>query len=83
MFCGQDAGSTRFLAGTGQQAIGTISVGYAFSLRLQDNKTESDAILENAASIAKASDLPVREDLGNGFGVSPECVGETLRSRVV
>ena len=73
-----DAGSTRLLEGAGHVAIGTTSAGFAFSAGQLDNKIGRDAILENASTIANATDLPVSGDLEDGFGPSPDSVAATI-----
>lgn len=74
-----DAGSTRILASAGFAAVATTSAGYAFSLGKQDNKVGRKDILQNAAHIVAATDLPVSADLENGFGDSAEAAAETIR----
>ncbi|MDU8943143.1 isocitrate lyase/PEP mutase family protein [Ovoidimarina sediminis] len=76
-----DAGSARLLASRGFQALGTTSAGFAFSKGLRDSFAglSREALLENAAEIAAATDLPVSADLEDGFGAAPETVAETIR----
>ncbi|RED16559.1 isocitrate lyase/PEP mutase family protein [Parasphingopyxis lamellibrachiae] len=74
-----DGGSARLLQGAGAVAIGTTSAGFAFSIGKVDNETGRDAILENARTIAAATDLPVSGDLENGFGADAGSVAETIR----
>ncbi len=76
-----DAGSARLLTSLGFDALATTSAGYAFSRGKRDsfaslNRAE---ILDNAAEIVSATDLPVSADLEDGFGASPESCAETIR----
>ncbi|WP_184327360.1 oxaloacetate decarboxylase [Rhizobium sp. BK529] len=76
-----DAGSARILANLGFEALATTSAGYAFSKGKRDSfasLTRSE-ILDNAAEIVGASDLPVSADLEDGFGAAPEICAETIR----
>jgi len=75
-----DAGSAKILTALGFEALATTSAGYAFSAGLPDSAaaiTRED-LLENARSIADATDLPVSADLQNGFGPSPDTCAETI-----
>ncbi len=76
-----DAGSARILAGLGFEALATTSAGYAFSKGKRDSfaSLTRGEILDNAAEIIGASDLPVSADLEDGFGAAPEICGETIR----
>ena len=75
-----DAGSARLLASLGFDALATTSAGYAFSRGKADSLTDlgRDEILDNAAEIVAATNLPVSADLGNGFGAAPETCAETV-----
>ena len=75
-----DAGSAILLASVGFEALATTSAGYAFSRGKLDSLADlgRDEILDNAAQIVAATDLPVSADLGNGFGPSPETCAETV-----
>ncbi|WJS84983.1 isocitrate lyase/phosphoenolpyruvate mutase family protein [Paracoccus sp. TOH] len=76
-----DAGSARLLASLGFQALATTSAGYAFSKGKLDSIAElgRDEILQNAAEIVGATELPVSADLQDGFGATPETCAETIR----
>ncbi|AUH33990.1 isocitrate lyase/PEP mutase family protein [Paracoccus tegillarcae] len=76
-----DAGSARLLASLGFDALGTTSAGYAFSKGRRDScaALSRAEILDNAAEIVAATDLPVSADLEDGFGPSPENCAETIR----
>ncbi|MBP1883931.1 MULTISPECIES: isocitrate lyase/PEP mutase family protein [Sinorhizobium] len=76
-----DAGSARLLASLGFEALATTSAGYAFSKGKLDSFASlgRGEILENAAEIVGATDLPVSADLEDGFGAAPETCAETIR----
>ena len=74
-----DAGSARFLAGSGFPALATSSAAAANILGRVDGTITRDDSLAQALAIVSASDLPVSADLENGFGVAPEVVAETIR----
>lgn len=76
-----DAGSARLLASLGFEALATTSAGYAFSKGKRDSFAGLGRaeILENAAEIVGATDLPVSADLEDGFGAAPEACAETVR----
>ncbi|HEV8428261.1 MAG TPA: isocitrate lyase/phosphoenolpyruvate mutase family protein [Pyrinomonadaceae bacterium] len=74
-----DVGSARLLAQLGFEALATSSAGHAFSIGKADNAVGREAMLDHAATVAAATDLPVSIDLENGFGDTPEFVAETIR----
>jgi 2-methylisocitrate lyase-like PEP mutase family enzyme len=74
-----DAGSARVLAGLGFQALATSSSASAAAMGRRDNRLSRDEALAHAASIIRATDLPVSADLEKGFGDAPEDVAETVR----
>jgi 2-methylisocitrate lyase-like PEP mutase family enzyme len=76
-----NAGTARILAAMGFRALATTSAGYAFAAGLPDSAADltRDGILENANSIAEATDLPVSADLQNGFGDRPEDCATAIR----
>jgi len=74
-----DIGSARLLAHLGFEALATTSVGYAFSVGKRDHAISRDEMIAHAASIVRATDLPVSADLENGFGDDPETVATTIR----
>ncbi|WP_333828215.1 isocitrate lyase/PEP mutase family protein [Pararhodobacter sp.] len=76
-----DAGSARLLSSLGFEALATTSAGYAFSKGKLDSfaSLERAEILDNAAEIVAATDLPVSADLEDGFGAAPETCAETIR----
>ncbi|MBB3656876.1 2-methylisocitrate lyase-like PEP mutase family enzyme [Rhizobium sp. BK650] len=76
-----DAGSARILASLGFEALATTSAGYAFSKGKRDSfaSLTRHEILDNAAEIVNATDLPVSADLEDGFGPEPETCAETVQ----
>jgi 2-methylisocitrate lyase-like PEP mutase family enzyme len=74
-----DVGTARLLAHLGFDALATTSMGYAFSVGQPDNTIDRGRVMEHAAAIAAATDLPVSADLENGFGDNPEVVAETIK----
>ncbi len=76
-----DAGTAKLLALVGFDALATTSAGFAFSLARSDGtgSVSRDEMLDNARTIAEATDLPVSADLENGWGDDPEACAETIR----
>ncbi|MBB5515976.1 2-methylisocitrate lyase-like PEP mutase family enzyme [Rubricella aquisinus] len=76
-----DAGSARLLASLDFPAIATTSAGYAFAVGKRDSMAALSRaeILDNAAAIVAATDLPVSADLEGGFGPAPQDCAETIR----
>ena len=66
-----DAGSARVLEALGFQALATTSSGFAFTLGRRDGSVTLDEVVEHAASIDRATELPVSVDLENGYGADP------------
>src|SRR5438552_16881765 len=63
-----DAGSARVLAALGFKALATTSSGFAFTLGRLDGQATLDEVVEHAAALDQATDLPVSVDLENGYG---------------
>ena len=74
-----DIGIARLLAHLGFEALATTSAGFAFSRGRRDYGIARDEMLEHAAEIVSATDLPVSADLENGFADGPEAAAETYR----
>jgi len=74
-----DPGSARILEGLGFLALATTSGGYANSRGQLDGEPGRDAVLEHAALLVRATQLPVSADLENGFGDTPDVVADTIR----
>jgi 2-methylisocitrate lyase-like PEP mutase family enzyme len=74
-----DIGTARILARLGFEALATTSAGFAFSQGRRDYQVGREPMLEHAAHIVSATDLPVSADLENGFGDAAETAAETIR----
>ncbi len=74
-----DPGSARLLAWLGFEALATTSSGSAATEGRLDGSLGRDEVLEHAAAIVAATDLPVSADLENGFGDDPDAVATTVR----
>lgn len=74
-----DAGSARILEALGFAALATTSAGFANSTGRLDGELGRDAVLEHAATLVRATELPISADLENGFGDAPEVVADTIR----
>ncbi len=66
-----DAGSARVLAALGFTALATTSSGFAFTLGRLDGRVTLDEVVEHAAALDGATDLPLSVDLENGYGPDP------------
>jgi 2-methylisocitrate lyase-like PEP mutase family enzyme len=73
-----DAGSARWLAGLGFQALASTSSGFAWSQGRADNTLARDAVLAHLAALVDATALPVSADFENGFGADADAVGESV-----
>ena len=69
-----DAGSARMLAALGFKALATTSSGFAFTLGRMDGGATLDEVVDHAAMLDRATELPVSADLENGYGPEPENV---------
>jgi 2-methylisocitrate lyase-like PEP mutase family enzyme len=67
-----DAGSARVLAALGFKALASTSSGFAFTLGRLDGQATLDEVVEHAAMLDRATELPVSVDLENGYGADPE-----------
>jgi 2-methylisocitrate lyase-like PEP mutase family enzyme len=67
-----DAGSARVLAALGFKALASTSSGFAFTLGRLDGNVTLDEVVEHAATLDRATDLPVSVDLENGYGADPK-----------
>jgi 2-methylisocitrate lyase-like PEP mutase family enzyme len=66
-----DAGSARVLAALGFEALATTSSGFAFPLGRLDGRATLDEVVEHAAALDRATELPLSVDLENGNGADP------------
>jgi len=76
-----DAGSARVLAALGFEALASTSSGFAFTLGRLDGAASLEEVLEHAAALDRATELPVSVDFENGYAADPEGVGQAV-SRV-
>jgi 2-methylisocitrate lyase-like PEP mutase family enzyme len=74
-----DVGSAKLLVFLGFEALATTSSGFAATEGLLDGSIGRDAALEHAATIARATGVPVSADLENGFAHQAPEVAETYR----
>ena len=75
-----DAGSTRVLAALGFKALATTSSGFAFTLGRLDGTVTLEEVVEHAATLDRATDLPLSVDLENGYGPDPDSVALAVES---
>ena len=73
-----DAGSARVLEALGFKALATTSSGFAFTLGRLDGSVTLDEVAEHAATLDRATGLPVAVDLENGFGPEPEAAPRAI-----
>jgi len=73
-----DAGSARVLAALGFKALATTSSGFAFALGRRDGSVTLDEVIEHAATLDRATDLPLSVDLENGYGPDPQSAGHAI-----
>jgi 2-methylisocitrate lyase-like PEP mutase family enzyme len=74
-----DAGSARILEGLGFSALATTSGGFANSTGKLDGQPGREAVLEHAATLTRATQIPISADLESGFGDTPNEIAETIR----
>lgn len=73
-----DVGSARYLQRQGFQALATTSAGCAWSEGRPDGAVSLEATLEHMRLMASATPLPLNADFGDGFGATPDAVGEAV-----
>jgi 2-methylisocitrate lyase-like PEP mutase family enzyme len=73
-----DRGTAKLFAFLGFSAVATTSAGHAASLGRLDGSVTIDEILEHAAALADATDLPVNVDFEDGFADDPGGVAENV-----
>jgi 2-methylisocitrate lyase-like PEP mutase family enzyme len=74
-----DAGSAKVLAWLGFDALATTSGGFAVTLGCRDGSVGRDAVVEHAAAMVDATELPVSADFENAFADDADGVAETVR----
>jgi 2-methylisocitrate lyase-like PEP mutase family enzyme len=79
-----DGASAALLKRAGFLALGSTSLGFAFSLGRQDGRhaVSRDEAIANAALLGEVSDLPVNGDLEDGYGPEPEDCAQTVRAAI-
>jgi 2-methylisocitrate lyase-like PEP mutase family enzyme len=73
-----DAGSARYLASLGFQALATTSAGFAWSRAHADGAMSRDAVLDHLRELVAATDLPVNADFESGYGATPGDVADSV-----
>ena len=73
-----DVGSARYLRRQGFQALATTSAGCAWSEGRPDGAVSLQATLDHLRLMAAATDLPLNADFGDGFGATPDDVGQAV-----
>ena len=74
-----DVGSARLLASCGFDALATTSAGFAWSLGKHDQHVTRDELVQHAATIAAATELPLNVDSERCFAEDLEGVATTVR----
>ena len=79
-----DGASAVLLKHAGFEALGSTSLGLAFSLGRQDGRhaVSRDEAVAHAGFLARVSGLPVNGDLEDGFGPEPEDCAATVRASI-
>jgi 2-methylisocitrate lyase-like PEP mutase family enzyme len=79
-----DGASAVLLKRAGFEALGSTSLGLAFSLGRQDGRhaVSREEAIAHAAMLARISELPVNGDLEDGFGALPEDCAATVRASI-
>ena len=77
-----DAGSARFLASVGFEALATTSAGFAWSRARPDNGVTRDMALAHLHEMVGATDLPLNADFESGFATAVAGVAESVRLAV-
>lgn len=79
-----DGASAALLARAGFEALGSTSLGLAFSLGRQDghHAVSRDEAVAHAALLGRASGLPINGDLEDGFGADPQACVATVNAAV-
>ncbi|HLY01690.1 MAG TPA: isocitrate lyase/phosphoenolpyruvate mutase family protein [Candidatus Cybelea sp.] len=79
-----DGASAVLLGRAGFEALGSTSLGLAFSLGRQDGRhaVTRDEAVAHAAFLARVSGLPVNGDLEDGFGPDPQDCAATVRAAI-
>ncbi len=79
-----DGASALLLKRAGFEALGSTSLGLAFSLGRQDGRhaVSREEAVSHAALLARVSGLPVNGDLEDGFGSDPQSCAATVEAAI-
>lgn len=79
-----DAASAALLKRAGFEALGSTSLGLAFSLGRQDghHAVLRDEAIAHAGLLGRVSNLPINGDLEDGFGPEPQDCATTVRAAI-
>jgi 2-methylisocitrate lyase-like PEP mutase family enzyme len=77
-----DAGSARYLARLGFEALATTSAGCAWANGVPDGSASLEMTLANVRAIVNATSLPVNVDFESGFATTPEGVAVNVAACV-
>lgn len=79
-----DGASAALLARAGFEALGSTSLGLAFSLGRQDgyHAVSRDEAIAHAVLLGRVSGLPVNGDLEDGFGPDPQACVATVNAAI-
>lgn len=79
-----DGASAVLLKRAGFEALGSTSLGLAYSLGRQDGRhaVSRDDAIAHAALLTRLTDLPVNGDLEDGFGPNPQDCAATVRAAI-
>ena len=77
-----DPGTAKVFAHLGFDAVATTSAGHAATLGRLDGHVSLDEILEHAAALANATDIPLNVDFENAFADEPAAVAANITKLV-
>src|SRR6058998_2808178 len=77
-----DAGSARYLARLGFEALATTSSGFAWSKGRADNRVSLADALAHFEELARNVEIPINADFEGGFAIDPAEVGANVRRAV-
>jgi 2-methylisocitrate lyase-like PEP mutase family enzyme len=75
-----DAGSARFLARSGFEALASTSSGSAFSLGYPDGGLSVETVLSHVRALVDATELPINADFENGFASGLDGLAHNVRA---
>ena len=77
-----DVGSARILEWLGFRALATTSAGFAATLGRRDGNVSVEEVLNHAADVVSAVNVPVSADLENGFAADAAGLVETYTAAI-